>query len=81
MNIFNPASELIVAKTCGCQTSGKRVTYAFVPEFHDLCVDKKDIIEAEIGACQKLIKYVNNEEHAVVEKEIQELKMALDFMP
>jgi hypothetical protein len=82
MNIFAPLTQLVVAKTCGCQTRGKRVTYAFVPDLHSLCVDEKDIMQAEIEGCQRLLKYAKSEgEQAVVEKEIHDLKMALDLIP
>lgn len=45
-------------------------------------MDKKDIIEAQIQACERLLKYATNEsEERLVEKEIAELKLALDLMP
>lgn len=83
MNIAYPQINLITAKTCGCREKGKqKVTYAFAEEFHSLCMDKKDIIQAEIEACERLLKYVANEsEKAVVQKEIAELRMALDLIP
>ena len=44
-------------------------------------MDKKAIVEAEIQACEKLLKYAPNEsERSVVEKEITELRMALDLL-
>ncbi len=83
MNIGYPQSNLIiVAKTCGCKEKNRqKVTYAFAEEFHSLCMDKKDIIQAEIAACERLLKYLmNGSEKAIVEKEIAELKTALDLM-
>ncbi len=80
MNIVYPQESPVTAKTCGCQNR-QRVTYAFTEEFHSVCMDKKDIIQAEIEACEKLLKYSSMSEKAVIEKEISELKTALDLMP
>ncbi len=45
-------------------------------------MDKKYIIEAEVEACERLLKYsINISEKAVIEREISELKAALDLMP
>lgn len=82
MNVVYPQSNPVIAKTCGCKESGRqKVTYAFTDEFHSLCIDKKDIIQAEIETCERLLKYTTNEsEKAVVQREITELKIALDLM-
>jgi hypothetical protein len=46
-----------------------------------LCLDKKDIISAEIEACNRLSKYTRDElDKKVIEREIAELKMALDLI-
>ncbi len=59
----------------------EKVTYAFSEDFHSLCRDKKDIINSEIEACEKLLKYASNEsEGETIQKEISELKTALDLM-
>lgn len=80
MNVVYPQENIVIAKTCGCKESNK-VTYAFSEEFHALCMDKKDIIQAEIKACEKLVKYATSEtERTVIEKEIAELRTALDLM-
>lgn len=50
--------------------------------FHSLCLDKRDILLAEIGACEMLLRACRDEgDRRAVEKEIAELKMALDLMP
>lgn len=80
MNIVYPQLSLVTAKTCGCDEK-RRVTYAFLADPHSLCVDKKDVLQAQISACEKLLKYTKDaSEKAAVEKEISELKMALDLM-
>jgi hypothetical protein len=53
----------IVAKTSGCNKENnkkeknengsiKKVTYLLVDNYHSLCIYKRDIILAEIEACQ-----------------------------
>jgi hypothetical protein len=71
----------IVAKTCGCKDTKRKVTYSFVDSYHGLCRDKKDIILSEVQACERLLKYTRDENDKVVlEKEIAELKLALDLL-
>ena len=71
----------VVAKTCGCTTNKRKVTYAFLSEYHTLCLDKKDVISAQLEACEKLSKYADDlDDRSAVEREIRELKMALDLM-
>ena len=51
MNIIEPESPVtILAKTCGCKEKNMKVTYFFIDSCHTLCLDKKDIIYAEIEA-------------------------------
>ena len=58
-----------------------KVTYSFIDSYHRLCLDKKDIISAEIEACNGLSKYTRDElDKKVIEREIAELKMALDLI-
>jgi hypothetical protein len=71
----------IVAKTCGCKDTKRKVTYSFVDSYHSLCRDKNDIILSEVQACERLLKYTEDENDIVVlEKEIGELKLALDLL-
>ena len=82
MNIANTEEPLkVVAKTCSCKEKDKKVTYSFIDDSHGLCIDKKDIISAELGACEHLLKYtVDKADEEIIKKEIDELKMALDLM-
>ena len=58
MNIANMEEPLkIVAKTCGCKEKPKKVIYSFVDDSHSICIDKKDIILAELEACERLLRY------------------------
>ncbi len=81
MNIESEVEPMIAARTCGCKDRGQRVTYSFVDPVHALCIDKKDIIIGEIQACTRLLKYaVDESERKTVEREISELRMALDLL-
>jgi hypothetical protein len=82
VNIANMEESVkIVAKTCGCKEKQKKVTYSFIDETHGLCIDKKDIISAELEACERLLKYTAEKaDEQTIKKEIAELKMALDLM-
>ena len=92
MNISFPEFPLtIIAKTCNCNSSSpsstanapsRKVTYTFVDSYYNLCIDKKDIILAEIHASEQLLKYTYDEQdRQIIEKEISELKMSVDLMP
>ena len=80
MNISETEAPVrLIAKTCGCRDKRKnKVTYSIVDSYHNLCLDKKDIIYAEIAASDTLLKDVSHEE--AIELEIAELKMTLDLM-
>ena len=81
MNIESEEGCLITARTGGNKTSGQKVIYSFAHPEHALGVGKKEIIMAEIEACERLLRYVDDEsERVAVEKEISELRMALDLL-
>ena len=74
------ASLIIVAKTCGF-TEKKKISYSFSQSYNDLCLDKKDIVLAQVEACERLLKYAGDQnDRTALGQEIKELKMALDFM-
>jgi hypothetical protein len=77
----------IVAKTCGCNDNDndnrKKITYTFIDAYHGLCIDKKDIVSAELQACERLLKDNSADEidRRATEKEIAELKFSLYLLP
>lgn len=78
---YPESSSIVIAKTCGCRANRRKVAYAFLNETHALCIDKKDLIAAQIEACEKLLKYASDEDDRIaVQKEIAELRMALDLL-
>jgi hypothetical protein len=70
---------LIVAKTCGCGDKSK-VTYEFIDSCQSLWLDKKDIIYAELEACERLQYMLDERDQKTVESEIRELKIGLDLL-
>ena len=63
MNISEPEVPVrILAKTCGCsEKNKKRVTYQLIDSYHSLCLDKKDLMYAELEACERLLKYAQTQ--------------------
>jgi hypothetical protein len=82
MNIITEENDSpVMAKTCGCKSSKRKVTYSFLSESHALCIDRKDLIMAQLEACTRLINYAtDDDDRNAVEKEINELKMTLDLL-
>jgi hypothetical protein len=82
MNIIeNEIPYLVEAKTCGCNEKGKSVSYHFIESSHVLCVDKSELMWSQIQACERLLKYSQDDsETLVLENEISKLKLGLDLM-
>ncbi len=80
MNIAQTESPFVIeAKTCGCKNK-KNITYSFIESSHSLCIDRREIILAQIQACERLLKFIKDKiELAAIEKEISELKLAQDL--
>lgn len=81
MNIVKTeAPFLIEAKTSGFSEK-KSISYYFIESVHSLCLNKIEIILEQIQACERLLKYVKDKtDEAIIEKEILELKFALDLI-
>jgi hypothetical protein len=57
-------SSLIVAKTCGCNVGERdssnrriKIVYFILESYETFCVDKKNIIVAQLDSCDMLLKY------------------------
>jgi hypothetical protein len=76
------SSSHIEAKTSGCRENSMKITYSLVDTYHSLCLDKKDIILGQIHACERLLKFTNDEmDKSAIIKEIAQVKMTLDLLP
>jgi len=81
MNIFDSDRVLVLtAKTCGPDCGNRKIVYLPIGWNHILCVDRKEIVLSQLYACEKLLSHVSEHDRALVEKEISELKMALDLI-
>jgi hypothetical protein len=82
MNIIeNEIPYLVEAKTCGCKERGKSVSYHFLESSHSLCLEKGELVLAQIQACERLLKYAKDEEDInVLKEEISKLRLALDLI-
>jgi hypothetical protein len=81
MNIAQTENPFVIeAKTCGCKNN-KNITYSFIESSHSLCIDRRELILAQIQACERLLKYVKEEtDLGIIKKEISELKLAQDLL-
>jgi hypothetical protein len=71
---------MIEAQICGCNKK-RNFSYKLIDSLHGLFVDKKEIIVAQIQACERLLKYVKDKLDIIaIKKEISELKLALDLI-
>ncbi|MDN5867776.1 MAG: hypothetical protein L0H55_10310 [Candidatus Nitrosocosmicus sp.] len=83
MNIIeNEIPYLVEAKTCGCKERERNVSYHFIESSHGLCLEKGELILAQIQACERLLKYApkDQEDTNVLKEEIAKLRLALDFV-
>ena len=82
MNIvYTDTPDDVIAKTCGYESSSRRVAYCFVGSCYNCYKDKRDIILTEIEACERLLKYPTTmEDIQLIEEEISELKLTLDLL-
>ena len=82
MNIIeNEIPYLVEAKTCGCNERGKSVSYHFIESSHGLCMDKVELMSAQIQACERLLKLAKDDgEIFLLENEISKLRSALEII-
>jgi hypothetical protein len=85
MNIISTEGSLfVVAKVCNCNQAnelGRKVTYEFIDMYYSTYLDKRDIITAQLRACERLIECSRNKNDiSIMKREIKELKMALDLV-
>ncbi|HKO40164.1 MAG TPA: hypothetical protein VJU85_02805 [Nitrososphaeraceae archaeon] len=81
MNILEIEFPLkIEAKTT--RYNGKtNIIYSVAELQHNICINKKEIIREQIKACENLSRYTTNKTDSLaLEREISELKIALDIL-
>ena len=82
MNIIESETPYLVeARTCGCKERGRSVSYHFVESAHSLCLEKGELVLAQIQACENLLKYSKSEEEIqLLKDEISKLRLVLDLI-
>jgi hypothetical protein len=82
MNIIESETPYLVeARTCGCKERGRTVSYHFIESAHSLCLEKGELMLAQIQACERLLKYTRDEDEInVLKEEISKLRLALDLV-
>jgi hypothetical protein len=72
---------MVIAKPCGCKAEKRKATYSFSDTYHNLCLDRRDILLAQLEACERLLKYVKDEDdNEAIKKEMAELKAIVDLI-
>ena len=72
---------IITARICSSSLINRKVAYAFSDNSDYLYLDKKDILQNQIYACERLLKYaIEERDRLAISNEIEELKCALDLM-
>ena len=74
------SSIQIDAKICA-SVERRRIAYSIMDLHHSLYTNKKDIILAQISACELLYKYTTDSfDKNILKKEISDLKLMLDLI-
>lgn len=81
MNVTDLESSFqIDAKICGSMKS-RKIAYSIMDFHHSIYINKKDIIFAQISACEQLYKHtVDIFNSNLLKKEISDLKLILDLL-
>jgi hypothetical protein len=82
MNIAETETPILFeAKVCGCKNNKRAISYHFIESIHSLCIGKRELILAQLQACERLLKYTNDEiDSSIIEKEILGLKLILGMI-
>jgi hypothetical protein len=81
MNIVEMGSAFVIeAMTIG-HMKERNVIYSIENSYHSICIDKRGIILGQIHACERVLKYTSDRiDQIILEKEIADLKLMLDFI-
>jgi hypothetical protein len=81
MNIIEVEFPLKIEAKTSKYNEKTSVIYSFAELQHNFCIDKKEIIMEQIKACENLSRYSTNKSDSLaLEREISELKLALDIL-
>ena len=81
MNILEVEFPLKIEAKTTTYNDKTNVIYSIAELQHNLCIDKKEIIMEQIKACENLSRYtIKKSDSLALEREISELKVALDIL-
>ena len=86
MNILEIESPFKIEAKTSKFNDETNVIYSIAESYHNLCIDKKEIIIEQIKACENLLRFTNNNNNnnnsdsLALKKEISELKLALNIL-
>jgi hypothetical protein len=81
MNILEVEFPLKIEAKTSRYNNKTNVIYSVAELQHNFCINKKEIIMEQIKACENLSRYTNNKsDNLALEREISELKSALDIL-
>lgn len=81
MNILEVEFPLKIEAKTSRYNNKTNVIYSVAELQHNFCIDKKEIIMEQIKACENLSRFTNNKSDSLaLEREISELKSALDIL-
>lgn len=81
MNILEIEFPLKIEAKTTRYNDKTNIIYSVAELQHNICIDKKEIIREQIKACETLSRYTTNKSDSLaLEREISELKVALDIL-
>jgi len=81
MNVLEVEFPLKIEAKKSKYNDKTNVIYSFAELQHNICINKKEIIIEQIKACENLSRCtINQSDSLALEREISELKSALDIL-
>lgn len=81
MNILEIEFPLKIEAKTTRYNDKTNIIYSVAELQHNICINKKEIIREQIKACENLSRYTTNKTDSLaLEREISELKIALDIL-
>ena len=78
MNIIDSETVFNIDTKVSSRKDKRNIIYSFVEQPHNLYIDKKEIILAQLHACERLLKYFKDSvDVGFINKEIADLKTSL----
>lgn len=81
MNILEIEFPLKIEAKTTKYNDKTNIIYSIAELQHNICINKKEIVREQIKACENLSRYTTNKTDTLaLQREISELKIALDIL-